>query len=131
MKISDLFASSNVRLTNLTFENNFPAVAVVETEVSANDYLGDYCLSEKVFEATFKRTLSTMDKNLQLQVIFKIVSTFLDGVDENKDEIIKAVESNKNEFLGFSISEASIVISNVMRSSGFPPVITQPAFIEQ
>lgn len=132
MELKDVLDRSMVRLQNVLFVNDYPIDTEEGTlEFTAGDSLGDFQKAEDEIFATYKRIFSSTDSHIKVEVTFQFRSKIKQNIQVEDQELIHAIQDQKDQFVLFAPSDASIIIANIMKSAGFPPLVTQPTFIEK
>lgn len=132
MELKDVLDQNMMRLINVSYKNNYPAeMSETSIELAAEDSLSDFRMEKNEFLATYERKFHSVDSKILIDIAFQFRSKIKNNVSITNQELIDLIQKHKNQYVLFAPSEASLIIANIMKSAGFPPVITSPTFIEK
>lgn len=135
MELKDLFSKSMLKLKQVSFLNDYlndkPEGTInFKLEDSLSDFYRDDENHNKTFVNYKRKIYSTNTNSICLEVTFQFCSIIKEGINPSDQEIKDLINQNKRKFVLFAPAEASVIISNIMQSAGFPPIVTQPTYLE-
>lgn len=131
MEISDLFIGSLGRLKEVRFKNDLSFENAEDLQLNFEDSFSQHELSDKGLKVLYTRKVSNISGELEIVVTFEIFAQLKEDTTTTLEEAIQTIDSDKSRFVAFAPFEMSLLIANIMKTGGFPPVITQPSFIEK
>ena len=121
-----------IRLINVSYTNEYSVdLSKITIELTVEDSLNNFKRIKDEFFINYERKFHSTDSKLLINVVFQFRSKINDNVTITNTELIDLVQSHKRQYVLSAPSEASLIISNILKSAGFPSVITKPTFIEE
>lgn len=136
MELKDILLGSAVALTNVSFKNKHNYNEEESIKISTQDYLTGFTIDkeEHNIKAQYKRHLFSENQLINIEIEFEFTAIIKDDynldINQNDIKLISSIEQNKDVFLLFAPAEASSIISNLFKAANYPPLITQPSFID-
>lgn len=132
MELKDILSRGKMRLKKVSFINEYPIDIPDKTfTFMADDSLGDIKIAGTKIETIYQRNFYSEDLKIKVEVEFCFRAEIKPDVEISEQELLDIIKKNKKKFFLFAPAESSLIISNIMRSAGFPPMVTQPTFIEK
>lgn len=121
-----------MRLIKVSYTNEMPVDSTgTSVELIAEDSLNNFERKENEIFATYERKFHSTDSKILISVVFQFRSAIKNESKVSDSELIDLIQKHKSQYVLLAPSEASLIITNIMKSAGFPPVITPPTFIEK
>ena len=132
MTLQEVFVGSQVQLESVTYHNKLPIDTKTQINLICKDTLGDIQLkNKKSLVLKYQRKVFSEQPGLEAEVVFSFSAKLQENVDLSEAELEGIIRNNIDAFLGFTIPDASLMISNIFKTAGFTPYISQPVFIEE
>ena len=88
-------------------------------------------MTESELTVLYTRKMYNTPRNLEISATFELSAQLNEGVTATLEELIEAINQEKTRFVAFAPAEISLLIGNIMKTAGFPAIITKPSFIEE
>ena len=132
MELKDVLGQNMKRLINVSYKNDYPVeMSEVSIKLAVEDSLTDFRVEKNEIFSTYERKFHSVDSKILIDITFQFRSKIKADVSITNQELIALIQKHENQYVLFAPSEASLIIANIMKSAGFPPVITAPTFIEK
>ena len=133
MSISNYFSGSIGRLKEVHFKNCIDTKNPSESQIEVffEDSFSNYTLTESELTVLYTRKMYNTPRNLEISATFELSAQLNEGVTATLEELIEAINQEKTRFVAFAPAEISLLIGNIMKTAGFPAIITKPSFIEE
>ena len=131
MNIYEFLQRTEGRLRKASFSNDFVLQGKENhLEFTASDNLYNIRVEENMVFATYSRVVRTIDNAIAFEVVYDCISYMNDKQIHTNDEVKNVILSNPKEYVKYMAAEAALIIANLAKAAGFPPLITASEFVD-